>query len=127
MAAAPSMRGLATARPPAEVAWLTDVIGAEAAFILIEQRGGTRVSVPKIRAAGSSLAALVGDEAAAALVRAFGDSTITIPVARYWRVQRYRQQGLSYAAIARMLGCHEDTVWRLLRTGSRESTQLSLL
>ena len=127
MAKAPTTTATTSARPPAELAWLTDAIGAEAAFLLIEKRGGTRVSVPKLRAAGSNLAAEIGEEATAALIRAFGDSSITVPVARYWRVQRYRERGLSYAQIARMLGCHEDTVWRLLRTVSRESTQLSLL
>ena len=33
--------------PPAELAWLTDVIGAEAALVLIEKHGGTRLYIPK--------------------------------------------------------------------------------
>jgi hypothetical protein len=112
-------------RPPAELAWLVDLVGARPALRLIEARGGTRVYVPRTPAEGSALVRDVGLAPAQALAAAYGGETITVPVARHWRVREYRAAGLSYAAIARKLGCHEDTVWRLLKSAG-ETSQLSL-
>lgn len=54
-------------------------------------------------------------EPASRAAAAWGGDTITVPVARAWRARQYRAAGLSKAEIAHKLGCHEDTVWRLLR------------
>jgi len=103
-------------RPPAELAWLTDVIGAAATLVLIEARGGTRVYVPHATRTDTPLVREIGLDAARKLADAFAGNVISVPVARAWRVRHYRAGGLSYAAIAHKLGCHEDTVWRLLRS-----------
>ena len=114
-----------TVRPPAELAWLTDVLGAAATLVLVEKRGGTRVYVPREVTQASVIAREIGLQEARALSGAFAGDTITVPVARHWRVRHYRAAGLSYADSARKLGCHEDTVWRLLRSAAQTS-QLSL-
>lgn len=115
-----------SAKVPAELAWLGDVLGAEATLALIEKRGGTRVYVPFQATKTSQLTQEIGLRAARALVGAYGGSTVTVPVARSWRVRHYHAAGLSYAAIARKLGCHEDTVWRLLNRAGETQRQLPL-
>ena len=113
--------------PPAELAWLVDVIGAAAALRLIEARGGTRLYVPRAVTQASALAREIGLAEARLMTTApFAGDTITVPVARHWRVRQYRAAGLSQAAIARRLGCHEDTVWRLLRSAQTEQMSLPL-
>lgn len=105
-------------RAPAELAWLADVIGATALMCLIEARAGTRVYIPRGAAPDGKLSQIIGVEAAHRAAAAWGGDTITVPVARAWRARQYRAAGLSWAAIAHRLGCHEDTVWRLLRPRS---------
>lgn len=111
--------------PPAELAWLVDLIGAEATLKLIEARGGTRLYVPRAATPDCVLARDVGLAAAQKMTAEFAGNFITVPVARHWRVRHYRAAGLSCAAVARRLGCHEDTVWRLLRSAA-SAEQLSL-
>lgn len=116
---------LAQTPPPADLAHLTGRIGAAATLALIEAHGGTRVAIPKSVSANSRLAQLLGVEAAAALAKWRGGETLKVPVARSWRIRLYRAEGLSYAAIAKRLGCTESTVHTHL-SGASLTRQMDL-
>lgn len=109
---------------PAELAFLTDVIGAEATLALIEAFAGTRVYVPSRVRVHGPLAKAVGQEAAAALADVHGGCYIVPPAAKRWRTSVYRERGLSYAKIALRIGVSEHTVWRYLASavGTRASS-----
>lgn len=100
--------------PPAELAWLTTIIGADAALRLIEEHGGTRLYVPKEVNQRSAARLGIPRAAAQALAECFGGEHILIPVARAWRVRLYRARGMTYPAIARRLGITERAVGRIL-------------
>lgn len=103
-----------TAPPPAELAWLTDLIGADATLRLIEEHAGTRVYVPKEVNQGATARLGLSLPAARALSARFGGEHILVPLARAWRVRVYRAAGLTYPAIARRLGVTERAVGRIL-------------
>jgi len=100
--------------PPAELAFLTEAIGAEATLALIEARAGTRVYVPTRVDADAPLVQAIGAAAVAALAKAHAGCYVTPPAAKRWRARVYRARGLSAAAIALKLGVGERTVWKLL-------------
>ncbi len=110
--------------PTDEARRLAELIGAAAAFKLIERHGGTRVFVP--RQPSERIIALIGDAAAAQLCAAYGGDNIKVPLARAWRVLVYRARGLTYPAIARAVGCSEDAVWRVLSRHERTAKQFDL-
>lgn len=103
-----------TPPPPAELAWLTSVIGADATLRLIEAHAGTRVYVPKEANQGSAARLGLSLMAARLLSARFGGEHILVPIARAWRVRVYRAAGLAYPAIARRLGITERAVGRIL-------------
>ncbi len=105
------------ALPPAtpELKPLAAVLGLEGLLRLLENRAGTRLSVP-MRAEGSILVDELGADVTAALVKAFGGLRPKIPLGREWRVQVYQSRGLSYSEIATRVGLTEDGVWRILRS-----------
>lgn len=115
-----------TPPPPAELAHLSDVIGADATLRLIEAYGGTRLYIPKEPAEDTLLAQVVGLRAAWAMARPFGGDYLRVPLARAWRVMVYRGRGDSYAAIARRLGMTESTVGKILQAAGATQKQLSL-
>lgn len=100
---------------PAELAFLTDLIGVAATFRLIEMHGGTRVRVPKGVNQGSKLARDIGLPEARLLAERWGGDTLKVPLARYWRARVYRERGDSYRTIARKIGVNEGTVHTYLR------------
>jgi DNA-binding NarL/FixJ family response regulator len=110
--------------PPAELAFLTDAIGAEATLALIEARAGTRVYVPTRIDARAPLAKMIGSKAAAALAAAHGGCYIVPPSAKRWRAQIYTMRGQSAAEVALRLGLDESTVRRYRATslGTRKSS-----
>lgn len=112
--------------PPAELHYLSDLIGPEATLRLIEAFGGTRLYVPKAPNQGSRLAHAIGLDAARALATAWGRDTMLVPIARAWRVRVYRARGDTYAAIARRLGIREDSVWKILRAAEMTARQTDL-
>lgn len=104
-------------RPPAELGWLTDVIGAGATLVMVETFGGTRVRVPLLPDKPTMLSAAVGMEAQAKLVAAFGGDRIKIPLCKWWRARIYRwDQKMTIQQIARRLGMGETGVQSLLRS-----------
>lgn len=100
---------------PAELAFLTDLIGVPATFRLIELHGGTRVRVPKGVNQGSRLARDIGLDPARRLAERWGGDMLKVPLARYWRARVYRSRGDSYRTIARRIGVNEGTVHTYLR------------
>ncbi|WP_029004801.1 helix-turn-helix domain-containing protein [Azorhizobium doebereinerae] len=112
--------------PTDEVARLVAIVGPEAALELIEQRGGTRLFVSSTDVGLGGLKAIMGLEGAAKLVEACGREYFKVPVAREWRVLVYRSRGLSYAEIARKVGCSENTVWRILNAHAMTGCQLDM-
>lgn len=108
--------------PPAELAWLTTIIGADATLRLIEGHAGTRLYVPKEVNQRSAARLGITRAAAQALADRFGGEHILVPIARAWRVRLYRAQGLTYPAIARKLGITERAVGRIL-TDARMTQQ----
>lgn len=100
--------------PPAELAWLTAIIGADATLRLIEEHGGTRVYVPKDANQGAAARLGIPLQAARDLAGRFGGEYIHIPIARAWRVRLYRAAGGTYPAIAKRLGVTERAVGRIL-------------
>ena len=100
--------------PPAELAFLTDRIGAAATLKLIELHGGTRVHVPKFPNQGVKLAREIGLAEAKALAEIWGGDYLKVPLCKYWRARVYRHGGASYPEIARKLGVTERAVWKYL-------------
>jgi len=111
---------------PAELAFLTDLIGVPATFRLIEMHAGVRVKIPKTVNQGTKLARDIGMEPARLLAARWGGDTLKVPLARYWRARVYRARGLSYSAIARRLGVTEGTVHTLLRAAGMTNQQRDL-
>jgi hypothetical protein len=97
---------------PAELSFLTDLIGPGPTLALIEAFAGVRVYVATIPGRRSRLLNVIGSEAMAALSRVHAGCYITPPAAKRWRAHVYRAQGQSYAEIALRLGVGERTVWK---------------
>lgn len=97
------------------------VAGEAAARRLVEHLGGSRVYVPANPRPGSGLLVkAVGLEAARALAREWGNTTILVPLgvgfdqaSRRRRIANMLAAGKSVQAIARDLKVHERTVERL--------------
>lgn len=86
----------------------------EAGFVrFCQELGGTRVYVPYTMREGNEIVAAVGRELADKLSRALAPATIRVPLARRSRALFYRQQDLSNAKIARLLGITESGVIKL--------------
>lgn len=120
----PSDRGLTNDAaplppPPAELAWLSDLIGSDMTLRLVELRGGTRVFVPMRSGPNQWLARELSPAAEAALVREFPGRNFQVPLAKAWRAQVYRARGETVDAIARRLVTTDDTVATYLAWGRR--------
>lgn len=111
--------------PPAELAALADVVGAEGTLALIEAYGGTRFYVPK-QAPNAEMVRLLGTAPAATLVRQIGGNAIKVPLAKRWRCLVYRSRGMTYRSIARRLNITEDVVHRWLQAAEMTGRQMVL-
>ena len=108
---------------PAEIHWLTNIIGASAALAMIEAHGGTRVYVPKDINQNSAARLALPLPEARRLGEAYGGEHILVPIARAWRVRMYRAAGMTYPAIARKLGITERAVGRILTDAGLTASQ----
>ncbi|SIP95700.1 hypothetical protein [Bosea sp. TND4EK4] len=114
--------------PPAteDVARFVDLVGADATLKLLEARGGTRLWIPE-RSEDSTLAEIVGLDAAVQLYRKYGAGEIKVPLGRQWRVLCYIAMGLNRSQTALRAGCTENTVHDILqRLGRPQAAQLDL-
>ncbi len=100
-------------RSVGEIEPIVALIGAEAAFDLAEQRGGTRIYIAD-GAQGQVIANIVGLDAARKLADHYGRGEFRVPLARRWRILCCRAAGLSYQATALRCGTTENVVWRTL-------------
>jgi hypothetical protein len=119
-------QALAAHPPPAELAFLAEIIGPRATLTLIEAHGGTRIKVPKNVNQGSALARAIGLDAARAMAGWRGGETVKVPLAKPWRIRLYRAEGLSYTQIARKLGIGESAVHKYLQLGGLTTSQPDL-
>jgi hypothetical protein len=110
---------------------LIDLIGKDATFKLVEAFGGRRLYVPKTPRENQIAWNVVGEKCAKIMSSKFGGDALAIPIARRWRIMVYRERGMTHQCIARLVGCHEGNVWKVLRemgltssTRQRHSTPL---
>jgi len=94
------------------------VIGVEQTRTLLAARGGTQISIP-VRAANSSLAALIGEAAARQMIDAFGAGALRLPMGVARGRAAKRQQaidmlngGASLSQVALACEIHVRTVSR---------------
>ena len=115
-------------RLPAQFAAVGDLLGDRALLRLLEAHGGTRLSVPSRVAPFDPLAVLLGAKPAERLAREFGGGQLQVPLCKPWRALMLRREGCSYAAIARRLGMHEQSVYMLVhrREGATAAERASL-
>lgn len=112
--------------PTSEAVRLVQLIGPEATLAVIERWGGTRMYVPKNPAANAELVNAAGRAGAASLAEALGGEYLKVPRAVRWRILVYHRMGLSYAKIARRVGCTEKHVGDTLHRHGLTCAQLDL-
>lgn len=95
--------------PPAEIGWLTQLVGAENVLTLVETYAGTRLAVP-LSPARSKLRGLIGPDALAALCSSHGGTQILVPSLKQWRIRVYAHRGLSRSETALRVGLSERAV-----------------
>lgn len=106
--------------PPAELDWITKVIGADATLALVREFGGTRLYIPVKALAGGDLTRAIGLPAAQAAARSWGADRLEIPLARQWQANCLKAEGRTKRQIARELRISQSTVVDLLR-GRRQT------
>lgn len=111
--------------PPAELAHLAELLGAEGLFRLLDTHGGTRLYVPRTPAPASPLAVLLGMAAAEQLAAEWGGDYLRVPLAKAWMARCLRARGYSHGMIARHMRTTENTV-RLMLQGPPDTRQISL-
>lgn len=105
---------------------LRELIGDELTLALVKARAGNRLYVPRERHANSLLADIVGVDAAAKIADEYGGESWMVPIAREFRVEAYSRQGMPVPEIARRVGCHADTVFKIRRKLHLSRAQLDL-
>ena len=83
-------------------AQIEEAIGREATLALLGRWGGCQIALP-VKAEGSALAGVIGVDAAAALIRAFGHGKITLPCADARGMRRRRAQAIAMLRAGRSL------------------------
>ncbi|GAB0119459.1 sigma factor-like helix-turn-helix DNA-binding protein [Acidisoma sp. 7E03] len=110
--------------PPAQIAWLVEIAGENAALAVIEEFAGTRTYITESPEKGvSAVVAKFDQSAAAELSREYGGIYMRIPSCKPWRVQVLREQGLSHSKIARRLGIDVSSVERILQRAREDASR----
>ncbi|MBB3858899.1 hypothetical protein GGQ88_000139 [Novosphingobium hassiacum] len=94
---------------------LQAILGVEGCVRFCQALGGTRVYVSHRFSDDHAAVEAVGRDLADKLSRAWAPATIRVPLARRERALFYRQQGLSDAKIALLLGITENGVGKLFK------------
>jgi Mor family transcriptional regulator len=107
---------------PSRIADLVDVIGLKAALVIVELRGGIRLTVPKKAAPEHWLAEHIGLDALAKLSKVYGGETIEIDrcaaairAVYEARIVREHDSGSSNSDLARRYGYTERGIRKLRR------------
>ena len=108
---------------------LEELLGAQAAALMMRTYGGVPVYIPKQAWAGTELSRLVGVPALEKLAALYGGDRITVPNGRKpdphkGRIIQMLDDGLTPSAIARRLGVTERYVWAVSRQCRRHPRQL---
>jgi len=108
--------------------WIVANLSEADALALINAHAGRRLYVPSLSRGQESLTQVgLTEEGLRLLVTEFGGSYINVPMARSFRAEILRKQGLSYGKIAATLGCSESGLHKLFqRGGHRPASQLDL-
>lgn len=98
---------------------ITRVIGIQATLHLARDFGGRRVYIPAKVSSRDQIARSIGVGAAARLARLYGGDRVMIPAhpdraLRRAQIIALRRRRLSVSRIARMLGCTERYVYKVL-------------
>ena len=121
--------GLEDIKPPANVRWLVQLVGRDAAMRLVEVHGGIELFVPKKIGPRSELVrrTQLDWHVLEKLAKSYGGERLKLPIARDWRIQVYRQRdGLSYSEIARKLGICTSAVYKALARNDLVTSQMEL-
>jgi len=116
---------------PTMISELLELVGAEAAALLVRDFGGTRLYVPNSPMAHDVVTRSIGLIAAVKLARTFGGDRVPIPsptaqLRRPAQILAMRSREMSVAAIARELRCTERYVYKVL-AGTRSYPRPSRL
>ena len=100
---------------PASLRDMAEQIGVDAALLLADKAGGTRLSIPRSIKPGSALTKLVGIEIATQRVEILGGERPFIPFATKARLFHSYCENLSVSRIARRVHLSERSVYDHLK------------
>lgn len=103
-----------------------ELLGDDDTLVLIEKFGGTRISVPMTMKDAHPLREALGERIFKKMVRHYGGSQLLVPLAKHWRIALYRHRGRTHREIARLVGCGESAVYRILKRQEVEQLQMQL-
>jgi Mor family transcriptional regulator len=100
-------------------------IGVGPTARLLSSFGGRRIYVPSAPRAGERLVGAIGMASARKLGAIFGGERIWLPKAeqntiKSTRIRRMRRRGMSVSQIARIVGCSDRHVWKVLAAAREE-------
>ena len=106
---------------------LRELIGEAATLRLVAECGGTWIDVPAVPDAKTRLVQLVGEAAAAEVIRRYGGRTrLRIPTGRghahgrrldHGEILRLSAEGWTVRRLARAFGCTDRQIWKVLAKG----------
>ncbi|MBT8170435.1 helix-turn-helix domain-containing protein [Falsiruegeria litorea] len=103
-------------KPTAQVEPYLEALGLDDTLKFIEAYGGTEIYIAQQPQSRSSVVDLVGYAKARALAVIDFRLARRVPLAKKWRAQVYKSQGLKTVEIARKLGSAESTVRLYLKS-----------
>lgn len=117
--------------PPPSLALYVDALGIDNTLRLIEAHGGTTIWIPKgVNNSSAKRRKELEDEFGAAMVKElialFGGGPIEVPLAKPWRAELYKAQGMTMTEIARKLGLSYRTIKRRHAGDKSNAEQFSL-
>ncbi|OUJ17074.1 hypothetical protein [Acetobacter sp. DsW_063] len=105
-----------TISAPHTISWLVDAVGDDVALQFLESCAGQRLTVP-MKADGSRLASLYGEDVARAICARHGGLHWFVPTCKSWRVAHYARMGMTVNEMAQRAGITFQGVHALLKSG----------